>query len=170
MKTVEVSTVIYAPPEDVFDFLLDFPGYARYSSYIDSVRVDGDGSPGTAYHVRFSWWKLSYTLHSRVTRVEAPTRLDWEVTRDLDAEGRWRLETSGVDPDDHDAACRLSLEVTFDAGSAEGVLDLPRFVSFDWVADRVVGLVAEEGERVVERVVADLEGSRRAVDVDVTIR
>ncbi|QLC34063.1 SRPBCC family protein [Halarchaeum sp. CBA1220] len=189
MKTVEVSTTVYAPREEVYDFLLDFPGYADYSKHLESVRADGDGGPGTEYHLTFAWWKLDYTLHSRVTDVERPERIDWEVTKDLDAAGQWLVEEPEADDGRSDAgggatdegdaggegatgdadACRVRLVVTYDPNSADGVLDLPMFVSLDWVIEKVADLVVEEGERVVERVVADLEGERRRVDLDVSV-
>ena len=42
---VEVSTVVHLPPEEVYEFIVDFPGYANYSEYLERVRSDGDGSP-----------------------------------------------------------------------------------------------------------------------------
>ncbi|MFB6077983.1 MAG: type II toxin-antitoxin system RatA family toxin [Halarchaeum sp.] len=164
MKTVEVSTTVRAPPDDVYDFLLDFPGYADYSKHLESVTADGDGGPGTEYHLTFAWWKLDYTAHSKVTAVDPPTAIDWEITRDIDASGRWL-----VDPLDHGSGCRVRLVVTYDPDSAHGVLDLPLFVSLDRVIEKIMDLVVAEGERVVERVVADLEGERRPVDIDVSV-
>ncbi|GGM72249.1 hypothetical protein J2752_002342 [Halarchaeum rubridurum] len=196
MKTVEVATTVRAPPEDVYDFLLDFPGYAAYSKHLESVRAHGDGGPGTEYRLTFAWWKLDYTAHTRVTDVERPTRIDWSVTRDLDASGQWLVDPLGAaedgsdgddengneggtgdadtagttDTDDTAEACRVRFVVTYDPGSAEGVLDLPLFASLDWVIEKASELVVEEGRRVVERVVADLEGRRRDVELDVTVR
>lgn len=188
MKTVEVSTTVHAPPGDVYDFLLDFPGYAAYSKHLVSVRADGDGGPGTRYQLTFKWWKFRYTVHSRVTGVERPDRIDWEVTRDLDASGRWLVEpldgNDGADGDDADASdgdadandgvdddptCRVRFVVNYDPESARGVLDLPVFLSLDRVIEKAAGVVVNEGERVVERVVADLEGRRRPVDLDVSV-
>ena len=92
VDAVEVSTVIYLPPEEVYDFLVDFPGYANYSKYLTDVRRHGDGSPGTEYDLRFEWWKLAYTARSRVTGVSPPTRIDWEIVKDLSAHGFWHVE------------------------------------------------------------------------------
>lgn len=163
MDTLEVTTDVRVPPSEAYAFLEDFPGYARYSKYLESVRQHGDGGPGTEYDLTFSWWKLSQTFQSRVTDTAEPSRIDWEVLGTLDASGQWLVEET---PD----GCRVSLVVTYDSGSARGVLDLPVFASFDWVAQRVVEKIAEEGERVVERVVADLEGAPRDVDLDVETR
>jgi uncharacterized membrane protein len=163
VETLEVTTDVRVPPTEAYAFLEDFPGYARYSKHLESVRQHGDGGPGTEYDLTFSWWKLSHTIRSRVTDADEPNRLDWEVLGSLAAHGRWVVEET-------DAGSRVSLVVHYDSGSAEGVLDLPALASFDWVAERVVATVAEEGERVVERVVADLEGERRPVDLDVRTR
>jgi len=169
-----VSTEVYADPEEVYEFLLDFPGYARYSKYLEAVRtIEGDGGPGTRYALRFAWWKITYTAHSRVTGVEPPERIDWEITKDIDAGGCWRV-TPVADADEGaggDApACEVALEVEFDPGSASpDALDLPRLVSFDWVLKKAVPLIRSEAERVVQRAVRDLEGSTRTVDLDVYV-
>jgi len=167
---IHVSTVVCLPPEEVYEFLVDFPRYARYSEHLTDVRAEGDGSPGTRYHLRFAWWKLSYTAHTEVTDADPPARLDWRVTKDLDARGNWRVEPLDSLPSslpaDADTACRVHLEVVFDPDSVGGgMLDLPRFVSLDWVVRKVTPILVEEAERVVERIVADLEGRRRAVEL-----
>ncbi|MFO7834182.1 MAG: SRPBCC family protein, partial [Halohasta sp.] len=44
MDTIVVSTVIYEDAETVYDVLLDFPRYAKYSEYltgVDTLRGDG---------------------------------------------------------------------------------------------------------------------------------
>ena len=169
-----MSTEVYADPEDVYDFLLDFPQYANYSEYLREVRtVTGDGGPGTRYALTFAWWKISYTAHSRVTGVEPPDLIDWEITKDIDAGGRWRVTPAaadGGDEADGDAACEVALEVEFDRGSASpDAMDLPRLVSVDRVLKKASPLIRGEAERVVERAVRDLEGSRRDVDLDVYV-
>jgi hypothetical protein len=168
-----VSTVVYLPPEETYDFLVDFPRYATYSEHLnDVVRRSGDGGAGTRYALRFSWWKLTYTVESAVTEVDPPNRIEWRIVKNLDASGRWRVE--GLDdlpadaPADATAASRVSMEVAYDPGSAnESRVSLPRFVSLGWVADRIRPAITSEAETVVERVVADLEGEHRSVDLTV---
>jgi len=164
---IEVSTVVYLPPEEVYEFLLDFPRYANYSKHLREVRHDGDGTPGTRYYLTFAWWKLTYTAHSQVTEVDPPNRIDWEITKDIDAEGYWGVEPVPEEaPPDCDHASRVRLRVGFEPGSARnGALDLPRFVSFDWFVGKVKPLIQKEAERVVRRIVADLEGQRRPVEL-----
>lgn len=172
MDRLTVSTPVYLPREPVFDFLVDFPRYARYSEHLTDVEREGDGGPGTRYRLHFAWWRLSYTAHSEVTAVERPERIDWRLVRHLDAEGCWRIER--VDdppadaPADAEAVSRVIFDVAFDPGSVGAdALDLPRFVPLDRAVDRVRPAVVEEAERVVERVVADLEGRERAVELTV---
>jgi len=171
-----VSTVVYLPPEEVYEFLLDFPRYARYSEHLrDVTRRRGDGGAGTRYAMRFAWWKLTYTVESEVTEVDRPERIEWRTVRNLDAGGRWRIEAldegSEDAPDDVDVATRVSFEVAYDPDSAKtGGLDLPAFVSFGWVIDRLKPAITAEAERIVERVVEDLEGARRPVDLTVERR
>jgi hypothetical protein len=166
---IALSTVVYAPREAVFDVLVDFPRYTRYSDYLESVETDGDGGAGTRYHLRFSWWKLSYTVHSEVTGVDPPARIDWRITRHLDAEGFWATESVDLPPDapaDATAATRVEFEAAFDPHSARrDAVSLPRFVSLDTVIEKVRPAIVDEAERVFERAVADVEGRRRDVDI-----
>ncbi|MEE6208648.1 SRPBCC family protein [Salarchaeum sp. III] len=164
MNRLSVSTVVRIPPSEAYEFLLDFPGYAAYSNHLTGVDQSGDGGPGTRYRLHFSWWKLTYTVQSEVTEVEPPHRIEWEVTKDLDASGRWRVEP--VETEDG-AGSRVTLEVEYDPTSADNAVSLPAFVSLDWVVEKAAARVVEEGERVVERIVADLEGERRDVDLNV---
>jgi hypothetical protein len=208
-----VRTVVYGRPERVYEFLTDFPGYARYSKYLTSVRQSGgDGGPGTRYALTFEWWRLSYTARSEVTGVDPPRRIDWRLTKDIDASGYWAIDPLSAvdDPDpalfgreadeaggtdapgeasgtnetdeadgtagppglddaaDGGEACRVTFAVAFDPESADaGILDLPRFVSFDRVLERALPLIRREAARVVERAVADIEGERRDVTLHV---
>ena len=169
MDEVEVSTVVYVPPAEMYDFIVDFPRYANYSEYLEEVRRDGDGSPGTRYALRFSWWKLTYTAHTKVVDADPPNRLDWRVIKNIDADGHWRVEEASDEaPDDVETASRVSLRIEYDPSSVNaGSIDLPRFVSLSWVIEKVKPKIQSEAERVVERIVADLEGESR--DVDLTI-
>lgn len=169
METVEIQTLVYLPPEEVFEFLLDFPGYAQYSKYLRRVRtVSGTGGPGTQYALHFEWWRLSYVARSLVTDIDRPNRIDWSVTKDIEAEGRWEIESVSEEAEDYNHATSVTLTVEYAPDSVgPGIIDLPRLVSFGWVVDRVSDLIIEEGERVVERIVADLEGQQRDVTLSV---
>jgi len=170
VDTVEVSTVVYLPPQEIYDFLVDFPRYARYSKHLDEVRRHGgDGSPGTNYDITFSWWKLSYTAQSRVTDVDPPNRIDWRLIKDIDARGYWQVVREPESaPDSATPASRVRLYIEFSPDSADsGIVNLPSFVSLDWLIDRVKPKVRTEAERIVERIVADLEGQRREVHLDI---
>jgi uncharacterized membrane protein len=169
VESVNVSTVVYLPPEEVYEFLLDFPRYARYSEYLQEVTADGDGGPGTRYDLTFGWWKLTYTAHSEVTGVDPPERIDWRLVEDIDAEGYWEIEPEpDTAPPDAETACRVRLVVAFDPDSADaGVVELPAFVSLDWLIDKVRPKIRAEAKQVVERIVADLEGERREVELTV---
>lgn len=167
VDSVEASTVIYLPPEDVYEFLIDFPRYADYSTYLREVRRRGDGGPGTVYDITVTWWKITYTARSRVTDIDPPHRIDWEIVKDVDARGYWQIDATDP-PDDHEEASEVRLHITFDPESAdEHTLDLPTFVTLDRVIDAVTPKVEQEAERVVRRIVADLEGEPR--DVGVTV-
>lgn len=167
VDSVEVSTVVYLPPAAVYEGVVDFPRYEEYSRYLERVERDGDGGPGTRYALDFAWWRLTYTAHAAVTDADPPNRLDWRVTEDVDAAGHWSVEAAPeVAPVDAETASRVRLRVGFDPDSAGGV-DLPAFVSAGWVVEKVTPLIRDEAERVVERLVADLEGERRPVELTV---
>lgn len=172
MDELAASTIVYAPAEEVFDLLLDFSRFTRYAKHLRRVRTHGDGGAGTRYDLRFEWWKLSYTARSEVTAVDPPERLGFRILQDVDARGCWRvepLETLPADaPADAETACRAWFEVAYDPRSVRaGSIDLPRLISLEWVLKKVRPLVRAEAERVVERVVGDLEGRRRPVTVEI---
>ena len=166
---VEVSTVVYLPPGEIYEFLLDFPRYADYSDHLREVRNDGDGSPGTRYYITFAWWKLTYTAHSQVTAVDPPHRIDWRITKDIDANGYWSVEPAPeAAPADRETASRVRIHISFEPDSADSsALDLPRLVSLGWVIGKVKPLIVREAERIVRRIVADLEGQSRPVDLEI---
>jgi uncharacterized membrane protein len=169
VHTVAVTTVVHVPCEEVYDFLVDFPGYADYSKHLARVSRRGDGDAGTRYALTFEWWRLAYTAHAEVTDLDPPETIPWRLTRDLDARGAWHLDPAPEAAADGEAT-RVRFEVAFDPDTAHaGLVDLPALVSFDWLREKVTGLVRAEGERVVERVVADLEGERRPVELTVTV-
>lgn len=169
MDTVEVSTVVYLPPEEIYEFLIDFPRYANYSKYLREVSQDGDGATGTRYDLTFAWWKLTYTARSEVTEVDRPDRIDWRLVKDIDARGYWQVVPEPeAAPEDRSDASRVLLRIDFAPDSADsGIVNLPTFVSIDWVISKVRPKIVAEAERVVERIVADLEGQRREVTLDV---
>lgn len=167
MDAVEVTTVVYLPREEVYEFLLNFPGYANYSKHLEGVDVYGDGSPGTEYALHFTWWKLSYTARSEVTAVDPPERIDWRLTKDLDAAGYWLVESADP-PEGRDVATRVTMRAEYHPESAnEDAVDLPRLVSWDWVFEKLEPKVQAEAERVVRRIVRDLEGERREVELTI---
>jgi uncharacterized membrane protein len=164
---IEARTVVYAPPEELYEFLLDFPGYARYSEYLDRVTQDGDGTVGTTYALAFSWWKLTYTARSEVTGVDPPRRIDWRIVKDIDAEGYWQV-TPTDPPEGVDAATEVLLHIEYDTDSASpSAVDLPKLVSLAWVIEKVQPLVRKEATRIVRRVVDDIEGEPREADVEI---
>jgi len=171
---MKISTVVYLPPEEVYEFLLDFPRYTNYSKYLEEVRQDGDGGPGTEYELRFAWWKVGYTVESRVTDTENPDRIDWEITEDIDATGAWVIEDAPEEAEDPpegveaDAASRIYLVADYDLGSVgQDSVRLPRLVSLSWVVERAKPIARREAKQVVARAVHDLEGSSRPIELTV---
>lgn len=165
MDAIEASTTLYATPEAVFEFIQDFSGSETYSDNVDSVEQYGDGGPGTDYRITVSWWKLSYTSQQRITAVEAPSRIEWRTTDAVRARGAWEI-TPAEPPAGREVATELRLRIEFDPSSMRGGR-VTRLLPFDALVDRLSPVVAREAERVLEGMVADLEGERRPVDITV---
>lgn len=165
---VEVSTVVNLPRETVYDRLFEYTGYSRHTPNLEDVAIRGSGS-GTEFALSFAWWKLEYTARCRVTDVDPPERIDWEVLGGIESEGYWALEPEpAAAPPDCEAATRVRLRIEFDrANSRVGGLRLPPMVSPDWVLRRIKPVVRREARRLTGEVVADLEGEARPVELSV---
>lgn len=170
MDRLEVSTNVYLPPQEVYEFLLCFREYAGYTEHLREVRQHGDGSPGTQYELDFSWWRLDYTARSEVTAVEPPGdadppyRIDWRAVEDIAAAGSWLVEP--VDPSGPETDVTFAVEYAPQSADTSR-LELPRFVPFDAVVERAKPYIENEAERLVKRVVADLEGQQRDVALEI---
>lgn len=169
MDRILLSTVAYRPPEEVFPYVRSFTDYPRYTDHLEEVRVHGNGGVDSVYDLRLTWWKLSYTARSKVTSITAPESLEWELLNEIDARGEWRVESEPeAAPEGVETASRIYFEAVYDPHSADkSAISLPRFVSFDWVIRKVEPRLLGEAESVVERLVADIEGESR--DVELTI-
>lgn len=167
MDRIVLSTVVYRTPEETFPYLCAFDRYPHYTEHLQTVVKRGDGGVGTEYDLRLAWWKLTYTAHSRVTKIDDPTSLEWCLHEDLDAEGEWRVEPEpDTAPEGEETASRIYFSATYDPHSAnEDALSLPRFVSLDWVIRKLEPRLLAEAERVVKRLVADVEGRPRDVEL-----
>ncbi|SFB75128.1 Polyketide cyclase / dehydrase and lipid transport [Halobiforma haloterrestris] len=186
MDRILLSTVAYRPPEEVFPYVRSFTEYPRYTEHLKDVTVHGDGDAGSVYDLRLAWWKLSYTARSRVTDVSPPESLEWQLVNDIDARGEWRVEPEpDAVPDggegraaldgleagvEAETASRIYFEAVYDPYSAnKDAISLPRFVSLDWVVEKVQPRLLREAETVVERLVADIEGRDEPREVELTV-
>ncbi|QRV16162.1 SRPBCC family protein [Haloterrigena salifodinae] len=167
MDRILLSTLAYRPPEAVFPYVRSFTDYPRYTEHLKEVRVHGDGGIGSIYDLKLAWWKLSYTASSEVVAIDAPSSLEWRLVNDLDARGEWRVEPEPESaPDGEETASRIYFEAVYDPHSAdENTLSLPRFVSLDWVVKKVEPKLLGEAREVVKRLVADIEGRPRDVEL-----
>lgn len=170
-KELELAATIHAPRADVYDVLRDVEGYAAYSDHVRDVVRCGDGGPGTEYDVVLSWWVLAYTLRVRLTGLDPTEQIDWRVVRDVDAHGAFRLEPTAVEDSTVDHATAVTLTVRYDPDSAdEAALSLPRLVPVSAVFDRLRPFAEREAERILDRIVADVEDEPRWATLDVAIR
>ncbi|WP_276258815.1 type II toxin-antitoxin system RatA family toxin [Haloglomus litoreum] len=167
MDGLDVSAVLYAPPEELYDFVTGMRGYAKYSPHLDAVRQYGDGGPGTDYEIVVSWWRLSYTSHTTVTDTDPPERVDWRTTQGLKARGFWRIEPlpEAETPPDREHATRVRLRIQFDPDTL-GSVPLAGW-TLDRLFDRIKPLVVREAEDIVAGIARDIEGEPRDVDLDI---
>lgn len=169
MEEFEASTVFHLSRQEVYDLLFDFRRFPEHVDYLDDARVRGRGA-GARFRLVASWWRLSTTLRGRVTEVEPPERVEWRLTNDADAAGYWSIEPAPEAGPPERETTRLRLVARLDDGSVDAVNYGPRFgpsISLDWVLGKVAPIVAREGERLLAELVAELEGRRRPVDVEV---
>jgi hypothetical protein len=171
-----VSTVVGRPPEEVYEFLFDFTRYSKYSDHVENVAIRGDGV-GSRFRIALSWWKLGYTLRGVVTDVDPPNRIEWAITRDVDATGHWAIErvdesdldeVEGLSADAVDSASLARLYLEYDPSSlGSASLGLPPLVSLGRIVDRIRPVAKREAEEIATEAVADVEGSRRPVEVTI---
>jgi len=166
VTVLDVSTTVDVPPAEAFEFVRNFDGHADYSDHVDDVVRRGDGGVGTRFDVELSWWRLSYTFPTEVTGLDAPNRIDWRTPNGLHATGAWLFEPTD---DDADRETEVTLRARYDRRRSR-LPPTPPLVSFDDVLDRLKPAVRREATRVFEQAVADLEGDRRRVDLDVDVR
>lgn len=169
METVEASTLVYLSPEEVYEFLVDFQQYGKYTKYVTNIDRQGEEDAGAVYDITLSWWKIDYTARSKVTDVDRPSRIDWELAKGIDAHGYWEIEHVPEEaPEDEPDASRVRFYTEFDPESADGeTLNLPKVVPLDRILDRVKPKIETAARIVVRRMVADLEGSEREIDLKV---
>lgn len=169
VDTIEASTLIYLPPEEVYEFLVDFPRYANYSEHITKIRRREENNSTTEYDISFTWWKLTYTARSAVTATDPPNRIDWKLVKDLDAQGYWGIEHVPEEtPDGKSDASRVWFHIEFRPESAnESAVSIPAFVPMGKVIDAVKPKIEQEAEDIIRRIVTDLEGEQRPVDLTI---
>lgn len=169
METVEASTLVYLSPEEIYEFLVDFQQYGKYTKYVTDISREGDDSPTTEYDITFSWWKITYTARSEVTDVDPPNRIDWRLAKSLDAHGYWEVEHVPEEaPDGKSDACRVLFHVDFDPDSASAeALNLPKLVPLNRIIERVQPKIETVARTIIRRIVADLEGEER--DIELTV-
>lgn len=173
MQHLEVATHVFVERATAFELLADFTAYAQYSEHLESVERRGDGGPGAEYDITVAWWRLSHTGTSRVTAIDRPNRIDWEIVSELTARGSWLVEAADAGdlavpvPGGDPPITRVRFVVDYDPESAE-TIGLPSLVPTGAIVDRVIPVVRSEATAIVERVVADLEGEPRAVELAIS--
>lgn len=178
----KANTTVFSPIEDVYEFLGDFRSYTEYTEYVDEIRRRGDGTVGTIYDITFRKRilaiPLSYTARSRVTALDRPTSIEWEIIKDLRANGEWALEVvdeadldvsrpSYVDPDV--PATRVTIGVELNPKTIDrSAIPVPLTKSVEWLVSKVYPFIVDEARRVLSRVVTDLEGRTREPNIQFT--
>ncbi|UPM45110.1 type II toxin-antitoxin system RatA family toxin [Halocatena salina] len=169
METVEASTLVYVSPEEIYEFLVDFRQYESYTKYVSDIERQGDEDAGAVYDIPLSWWKVTYTARAEVTDVDRPSQIEWELAKGIDAHGRWEIEHVPEEaPEDKSDACRVRFYSEFDPDSADGdTLNLPSVIPVSRIIDRVKPKIQTAARVITRRMIADLEGEEREIDLKV---
>ena len=80
LRSVTVSGVVHAPPEQVYDLLLDNRNDEAWCPLVSGCELV-EGEPGVGAVYRFTQWAgpgRRVAMHLRTTLAERPTRLDWD--------------------------------------------------------------------------------------------
>lgn len=80
MRSVTVTGVVHAPPEAVFDLLLDSRNDEAWCPLASGYELV-EGEPGVGAVYRFTQWAgpgRPTTTHLRTTLAERPTQLAWD--------------------------------------------------------------------------------------------
>ena len=167
MERVVLQTVIHAPPSAIYPVLANFERYPRYATHLEWVEPRGEGPAGPQYDLHLSWWRISHTTRSEIVERDPPHRLGWRLTRDVEARGAWELEERPeLAPADAETATRVTFEGRADPTTAEtGNLSLPGLLPMDVVIAKARPIVKREVRETVRRLVADVEGHPREVEL-----
>jgi hypothetical protein len=164
VDATEASTELYVSQKDVYEFIQGYKGASKYSPHLDEVAQNGDGGAGTVYDITLSWWKLSWTSQSRVTKAVPYERIEWRTVSDVRAKGYWTMESidPGTLPPDREVGTRLRLRIEFDPSSVRGH-SITRFLPLSQLLNRVRPVVIRECKQLLSGIANDLEGEHRDV-------
>jgi uncharacterized membrane protein len=150
VNRIEASRQIDRPPAAVYETLETITNYPAYSKHLETVSHESAAEDRYRFH--FAWWRLTYSITTRVVEREPPNRLDWETISTLSARGAWIVEERS------DSGSTVTFSVTYDPSSVDaGTVSLPFGISMEWVAGKVATLATEEANRVLDRIAQDLE-------------
>ncbi|MFB6283077.1 MAG: SRPBCC family protein [Halobacteria archaeon] len=153
MKKATIVAEAYASKEDVYDFLMDFKNYTKYSKYAKNTRLVVDGE-NPEWEIDFRWWLVKYTAKSKVTDYRKPDFIEWRVVKDADVRGEWHLEEIG---DEH---TRLQLDLRYDPKGASKANPLWYFPT-DKLIKLAKPVVLRHVNNVLRNVTKELEGEPR---------
>jgi uncharacterized protein YndB with AHSA1/START domain len=101
MKTVRTSVTTHRPPEEVYDYLVDFSNQSEWRfDVLESTLVDGEaGRAGARYRQRVRQGRRELVAVSEVTRADRPHAVAFRTVDDnpVSASGTWQIrEQDGV--------------------------------------------------------------------------
>jgi carbon monoxide dehydrogenase subunit G len=152
---IETARTVARPPDAVFDAVSDFEAYPAYTPHLESVSSAGDGGVGTEYELRVAALGLSVDVRTRLTGVDPPRSVEWTVLGGVTATG-----TLAISPQGDGSKSRINFQVDYDPDSLDSTaVSLPFGLSFGLVRSKAESLAKREIEGVLDRLVADLEGT-----------
>ena len=156
MKKATIVAEAYASKQDVYDFLMDFKNYTKYSKYAKDTRLVHDGEQ-PEWEIDFRWWMVKYTARSKVTDYRPPDYIKWRVIKDADVRGEWHLEEL------NEEQTRLQLDLRYDPRGASKANPLKYFPT-DKLIRLAKPVVIRHVNNVLRNVTEELEGEPRAAN------
>ena len=159
--TLEVA--FDAPIERVFETLTTFD---RFEDYTDAARiaVRGEGV-GTRCYINLQKRVLDiparYTVRAKLTEMEEPTKVGWEVTQDLDIWGGYELS-------ENEGETTIQLSFNIDLGDSDlDALPAPPGASPEEIVQMVLPALGSESSGILRGLTEDIEGEPRKPKVTV---
>ncbi len=142
-----------APIEDIYSFFLNFKNYKEHTEYAKDIREIRSNE----WEMDWKWWIVGYTSRSKLVDYKKNKYIEWKVTKDVKARGRWEFE----ELDENTTKVRLKL--LYDPKGAEKANPLS-FIPASVLVGLAKPILKRQISKILKRVAKEVEGKPREVD------